>query len=118
MGKDPNEARERSKSRRPRRKTTGVADWAAVSGDAIRNAICAAGKCGGAIRFGYSSDGGAYGVGIYGDGQPYTEWVRPDEDVEEFLESVVELFEEIADDNASKATGQKKGSTAHVNGNK
>lgn len=47
---------------------------------------------GGALRFGYSRDGGAYAVGIYGDGEPYTEFVRPGEDMDSFLEEVCELF--------------------------
>lgn len=103
------------KSRGVRRQGASTADWASVGADAIRRAITAAAVCGGALRFGYSRDGGAYAVGIYGDGDPYTEFVRPSDDIEGFLEDVIALFDDLGDDNAaapaaqnSTATGPKK----------
>lgn len=107
MGKDPIEERKRSKSRGLRRKRSGTADWASVDPAALVNAICCAAAIGGALRFGYSRDGGAYAIGIYGDGDPYTEWVKPDEDLTEVLEMIAELFQNLADDQASPATSKE-----------
>jgi len=71
--------------RRARRGHSEPADWALASGEAIVKLVCAVSARGGAVRFGYTSDGGAYAIGIYGDGEPYTEYIRPSEDVDEVL---------------------------------
>lgn len=83
------------KSRGVRKQPGNTADWSNVNESSLRNAIAQAASTGGALRFGYSRDGGAYAVGIYGDGEPYTEFLRPGDDVELFLEEVIELFESI-----------------------
>jgi len=94
-------------SRGVRRQSGQEADWASVSGTVIISAIAAAAITGGALRFGYSRDGGAYAIGIYGDGEPYTEFVRPSEDVEQFLKDVEQLFVSLADAAAASAKGKK-----------
>lgn len=95
------------RSRGLNRSNRETADWASVDGQAVIRAIAAAAAVSGALRFGYSRDGGAYAIGIYGDGEPYTEWVKPGESVEEVLAQVVELFESIADDRAVEKNGSK-----------
>lgn len=86
-----------AQSRGVRRGPTPKADFATVDAETIRSAIEAAAVVGGALRFGYSRDGGAYAIGIYGDGDvPYTEWVRPSEDIEGFLKDIETLFYDIA----------------------
>lgn len=93
MGKDPIEDRKRNQRTRSfRRNSTTVADWSTVDANVLRSAIAAASVRGGALRFGYTSDGGAYAIGIYGDGQPYTEFVKPSEDVEQMLKDITEFF--------------------------
>jgi hypothetical protein len=62
------------------------ADWKSIDSEAIRAAISALGSIGGALRFGYTRDGGAYAIGIYGlEAQPYTEYLRPGDDVQAYL---------------------------------
>lgn len=78
-----------------------VADWHRADASLCVTAICAAAAQGGAIRFGYTSDGGAFAVGIYGDGAPYTEYIPPSGDINATLQDVIDLFESIGDDNAS-----------------
>lgn len=96
MGRSAVEERERKgKSRGLKRNRGAVADWASVDSELIRDAITAAGVRGGALRFGYTSDGGAFSIGIYGDGSPYNEYCRPSEDVEQLLRDVIELFSEL-----------------------
>jgi hypothetical protein len=48
---------------------------------------------GGALRLGYTKDGGAYAVGIYGDGTPFTEYIPPSDSVEDYLRGVIEDYE-------------------------
>lgn len=92
------------KSRGLRRGQDGTADWTSADATKLQRAIVAASATGGALRFGYTSDGGAYAVGIYGDGAPYTEYISPHQDVDITLEAIIDLFEAIADE---RATGRK-----------
>lgn len=88
--------RVKNDERRMRRQTAnhlkGAADWAGVDGSLIAKAVAAMAANGGALRFGYTRDGGAYSVGFYGDGEPFTEYVSPGDDVEEFLRGVIEDY--------------------------
>jgi hypothetical protein len=83
------------------------ADWGHVDAELIRAVIVAAGMAGGAVRFGYTSDGGAYALGIYGDGEkPYTEYVSPNDDIEGVLRSLETVFLDIEAESRSKAKKQ------------
>ena len=93
------------KSRGLRRGSNGVADWTSATATLLQRAVVSAASTGGALRFGYTSDGGAYSIGIYGDGAPYTEYVSGHQEVDITLEAIVELFEAIADERATKAKG-------------
>ena len=84
-------------SRGVRRAGSSAADWGAADGDTLIRAVEAAAIVGGALRFGYSRDGGAYAIGIYGDGEPYTEFIRPAEDINAFLLDITQLFIDIRD---------------------
>lgn len=108
MDKRPGSSSTAGKSRGLKRKSGGIADWSSVESDAIRDAISAAAFTGGALRFGYSRDGGAYAIGIYGDGEPYTEWIKPGESVEEILGEIRELFEAIKDEQAQARSSPQK----------
>lgn len=78
------------------------ADWQSADAALVIRAICVAASTGGALRFGYTADGGAYAVGIYGDGPPYTHYTAPGLDINQTLQDIVDLFEGIADDAAQK----------------
>jgi hypothetical protein len=51
---------------------------------------------GGALRLGYSRDGGAYAVGVYGDGDPYTLYHPPEDDIDSLLAKIENAFSEIS----------------------
>lgn len=87
------ESPQQRRSRRQNRGEANPADWGSVSPEAMFRAISAvtAKRC--AIRFGYTMDGGAYAVGILGDGEPYTDYIRPTEDIDEYLRGLAEDFE-------------------------
>lgn len=44
---------------------------------------------------GLSRDGGAFAFGIYGDGEPYTEYVGATEDVNEYLRELARHFDAL-----------------------
>ena len=91
-----------------RRGSSGPANWETASADIIVSAICAASSVGGALRFGYSRDGGAFAIGIYGDGEPYTEFVRPSEDIDGFLRDCESMYGDIAIEQKSGAGTKKR----------
>lgn len=70
----------------------GGADWSTVALPNLRECIAVVASRGGALRFGYTRDGGAYAIGIYGDGDPYTVYVRPSEDMAAVLACIAEGF--------------------------
>ena len=81
------------KSTRKRRQNDTTADWGGIDEKRIRQVVSAVSKGGGAVRFGYSRDGGAYSVGIYGDGKPFTEFCPATGDVEGWLEGIAYDYE-------------------------
>ena len=84
-----------STRRAARASSRGVADWGNADPAILTATIARVAFTGGAIRFGYTADGGAYAVGIYGDGDPYTDYIRPDEDINEYFK---ELYASYGDD--------------------
>ena len=70
----------------------GAADWSEVDGELLRKAVAAIARLGGAVRLGYTRDGGAYAIGIYGDGEPFTEYVPPSQDVDAYLRELIEDY--------------------------
>lgn len=85
-------------NRRKRRSNSAThansADWSEVDAELIRKVVAAVAKDDGAIRFGYSRDGGAFGVGIYGDGEPFTEYIPVTGDIEGHLRELIEDYGE------------------------
>lgn len=61
------------------------ADYGGIDGNVIRAAIESVTAHGGAIRFGYTSDGGAYAVGIYDGDDRFTEYFRSDDGLVNYL---------------------------------
>lgn len=86
------------RSRGLRAGQTSTADWTSSSSALVIKAISTASIAGGALRFGYSKDGGAYALGIYGDGEPYTVFVPPSDDIDITLQDVIDLFDSLRDD--------------------
>lgn len=95
-------------SRRFALQNDGTADWETVNASNLVRAIAAASLTGGALRFGYTRDGGAYSVGVYGDGEPYTLYVKPNEDLDKFLSDLTRCFQDIADEQAQARSSEKR----------
>lgn len=78
---------------RPSVEVTVTADWSRVDAEQLRSTIDVMTQTGGALRCGVTRDGGAYSLGIYGDGpEPYTVYVRPNEDMTEILAELEQTF--------------------------
>lgn len=85
-------AQENRKRRSNKSVNGGVADWGSVNGEILGKAVAAIAQLGGALRLGYTRDGGAYAIGIYGDGEPFTEYVPPSEDIESYLGGIIDDY--------------------------
>ena len=70
-----------------------VADWANASSTAVGRLVECVTSKGGAVRFGLSRDGGAYSVGFYYGEDRTTEYCKPTEDLDKFLEGWSEFYE-------------------------
>lgn len=79
-------------SRRVKRNDADGADWNNVNPALLMTAIGVVALRGGALRLGYTRDGGAYSIGVYGDGEPYTDYVRPNEDIDAYFERIIEAW--------------------------
>lgn len=88
-----NQADEKRKRRANISTSQGTADWASVDGILLAKAVGVVARMGGALRLGYTRDGGAYAVGIYGDGEPFTEYIPPSDDIEIWLKGIIEDYE-------------------------
>jgi len=86
--------------RRERRSRTveGKANYILADAEMMRYCITAVAAAGGALRLGYTRDGGAYAIGVYGDGEPYTDYVRPNESIDEYFRELSESFGGIVGD--------------------
>lgn len=71
------------------------ADWTAVDGRWVCAAAAALGLHGGAIRLGYTRDGGAYAIGVYLNDDHKTHYLQPDSSIEEFLSQLVDALSSL-----------------------
>lgn len=87
------ERRDARKARREKRNSGEVADFASADPLLLSRAICTLARVGGALRFGYTRDGGAYAIGVYYDGEHDTEYLRPDESLDDYLRGLIEDYD-------------------------
>ena len=91
---DPNPTRRN----RHRSSGGGKTSWALANPELVMYAVMAVAQRGGALRLGYTRDGGAYAIGVYGDGEPYTDYVSPNEDINQYLRNLAEDFGNVQGD--------------------
>jgi ribonuclease BN (tRNA processing enzyme) len=90
-------AEQQRTSRRRYRGKVEAADWREATPDKISHAIHSVTQHGFAIRFGYTKDGGAFAIGILGDGEPFTEFVRATEDIDLYLDGITANYADTPD---------------------
>lgn len=81
------ESKNKSRRRRNRGKQE-AATWSDVNPAVVGTFTSRLAEAGFAVRIGKSRDGGALAIGIYGDGDPYTEYARPSDDVLALLDEI------------------------------
>lgn len=80
------------KKRRTQSSAGNPADWANADAVLVLRAIELISKNGGALRFGYTRDGGAYAIGIYENGQSDTEYLKPGDDLDAYFKGIIRDF--------------------------
>lgn len=80
--------------RRPRSNSSKSANvsWGDVNPGTLRELISVASQRGGAVRFGLTRDGGAYAIGVYYGNDYWTDYVRPGEDITQYLIDLTQSF--------------------------
>jgi hypothetical protein len=73
------------------------AEWGDVDSVLLRDAVTAIARNGGALQCGYTRDKGAFALRILGDGEPYTEYVRPNEDIGLWLREFANFWNGVYD---------------------
>lgn len=66
-----------------------VADWAGVDAELLQRTVAAVCVTGDAIRLGYTRDGGAYAVALLHNGESHTDYISPNDDIEEHLKGLI-----------------------------
>jgi hypothetical protein len=103
MGRDKREL-ENNTFKKPRKDNTigESADWGGVDAKILQDCIQTASQKGGALRLGYTRDGGAYAIGVYAGSTYFTDYIRPTENIDQYLTDLTESFR-LYDGSAEKA---------------
>jgi hypothetical protein len=96
--------------RRPKDRAVaeGIADWENANAELLRKLIATAGRKHSALRFGYTRDGGAYSVGVYAGTEYFTDYIRPSEEIDLYLQELLESFEEFVPQNGNSTPQKRK----------
>lgn len=74
------------------RKGGSVADWANANSEDVLRLVCLVGMEGGAVRFGYTRDGGAYSIGLYLGDDSKTYYCNEAEGINAQIRELIEYF--------------------------
>lgn len=83
----------------------GPVSWRNVDTGVLVETLQMVSLAGGALRLGFTRDGGAFAVGVYGDGDPYTVYCSPSQNMADFLRAIRDGFEIIGNTGRSGGTG-------------
>lgn len=70
----------------------GIADWANADADLVLQLVCRVAVEGGAVRYGYTRDGGAYSIGIYLGSESQTYYCNEKEGINAKLKELTDYF--------------------------
>jgi hypothetical protein len=75
--------------------TNDVADWGTITPKVLVDLVQTVARLSGAVRLGYTRDGGAYSVGIYLDDDRETFYCKPSDDLDRFVSELTELLQTV-----------------------
>jgi len=74
------------------RKRGGIADWANADPALLLELVCKVGVEGGAVRYGYTRDGGAYSIGLYLGDDSKTYYCNEADGINDQIRELIEHF--------------------------
>lgn len=74
-------------------RSRGIADWSNANPAVVLGLVCAVAAREGAVRYGYTRDGGAYSIGIYQGDLSKTYYCNEKDGIDEFLTELKTYFE-------------------------
>jgi len=86
-------AEARKKLPEAKRAGHGTADWANADAALVHGLVCSVAVAGGAVRFGYTRDGGAYSIGLYLGDDSKTYYCNEQDGINEELRELIGHFE-------------------------
>lgn len=108
MKKDPNgNAVGKLKSPHSTMAIGNTIDWMMANAELLQKTIATAGYKHVALRFGTTRDGGAYAIGVYAGIQYFTDYVRPGEDIDSYLDGLLKALDEYEPDD-TMPTGKQR----------
>jgi len=75
--------------------STDVADWGTITPQVLVDLVQVVAGLSGAVRFGYTRDGGAYSVGIYLDDDRETFYYKPSDDLDDAVTQLTEMLRNV-----------------------
>lgn len=84
--------KEQRRIRNSNRGNVDSAHWGDCDATLLRDVVQSIAGRGCAVQFGFTRDGGAFAIRIVGDGEPYSEYVRPSEDIDLYLRGLLDDF--------------------------
>lgn len=95
-GRNTSSIQQKREERRKNRGQAVVCDWSSADPERIVALISSITSQNGLCSFGYTRDAGAYTVTVIMDGERYTDYCRPTEDVNQFLEFLRDDYRDLA----------------------
>jgi len=95
-GRSHGNREEKREERRSTRAANTTIDTTDLDGGVLLEAINAALRASGAVRIGATRDGGAWAIGIYGDGEPFTEYIGADEDINTYFGNLAKYYDKLS----------------------
>lgn len=75
--------------------SSNVADWGTITPKILVDLVQVVAAAGGAVRFGYTRDGGAYSVGVYLDDDRETFYFKPADDLDDAIGQLTEMLRNL-----------------------
>lgn len=71
----------------------GIANWGNADADLALQLVVIVARDGGAVRFGYTRDGGAYSIGIYSGDLSKTYYCNEKDGIDETIRGLIQYFD-------------------------
>lgn len=97
-GRSDDTIQRRLEQRRAARGKASVADWGTADPQRVVALISTVTRANGLCSFGYTRDGGTYTITVIVDGERFTDYCRPTESLDDFLDVLRDDYTDLESD--------------------